>query len=329
MSRVPRCPSVPKGRIEGKIDKVSFQQRGFTHSRACAHPHHPPTSSHIRYNDPMPPKVEYLLLGHVTRDLLPNGARIGGAVTYAALTARILGRRPAVFTSCEKRFSLSSLEGIPIARMDSKATTTFENRETPKGRVQYLRALASSLDFERIPPLWRRVEILHLAPVMNELPSTPPPDSLSYAFLGITPQGWLRRCDEEGRVHPAPWEAEALLRRADAVVLSIEDLGGDEARVRAMARAAKVLILTEGRAGARCFWNGREDHIPAPLVSEIDATGAGDIFATAFFIRYYTLRDVLRAARFAACIAAHSVTRRGIEGIPLPDEVQFCQTEDA
>ena len=35
--------------------------------------------------------IDYLIIGHLTRDLLPNGTRLGGTAAYAALTARALG----------------------------------------------------------------------------------------------------------------------------------------------------------------------------------------------------------------------------------------------
>ena len=60
---------------------------------------------------------------------------------------------------------------------------------------------------------------------------------------------------------------------------------------------------------------------------EVDPVGAGDIFAAAFFSRLYTTRDPWEAGRFATHLAAFSVTRRGLEGIPTPDEVQTCLTE--
>jgi sugar/nucleoside kinase (ribokinase family) len=60
---------------------------------------------------------------------------------------------------------------------------------------------------------------------------------------------------------------------------------------------------------------------------ELDPTGAGDIFATAFFTRLYTTRDPWEAGRFATHLAAYSVQRRGLEGIPTPDEIQAAMTE--
>jgi sugar/nucleoside kinase (ribokinase family) len=54
----------------------------------------------------------------------------------------------------------------------------------------------------------------------------------------------------------------------------------------------------------------------------VDATGAGDIFAAAFFIRLYKTRDPWEAARFATLLASHSVTRVGLDGIPTAREIE-------
>ncbi len=60
---------------------------------------------------------------------------------------------------------------------------------------------------------------------------------------------------------------------------------------------------------------------------EVDPTGAGDIFAASFFVRLHTTRDPWEAARFATNLAAFSVLRVALEGIPLPEEVQAVMAE--
>ena len=37
--------------------------------------------------------IDYLIIGHVTQDITPNGPMIGGTASYASLTARALGMR--------------------------------------------------------------------------------------------------------------------------------------------------------------------------------------------------------------------------------------------
>jgi sugar/nucleoside kinase (ribokinase family) len=58
------------------------------------------------------------------------------------------------------------------------------------------------------------------------------------------------------------------------------------------------------------------------MEEEFDPTGAGDIFAAAFFVRLYLTRDPWESARFANQIAATSVTRGGLDGVPTQEEVQ-------
>ena len=85
--------------------------------------------------------------------------------------------------------------------------------------------------------------------------------------------------------------------------------------------------MTESAAGAVLYWNGDRRRFRAPEVKEMDATGAGDVFAAAFFIRLFKTRDPWEAARFATLIASCSVTRPGLEGIATPREIEECLME--
>jgi sugar/nucleoside kinase (ribokinase family) len=94
-----------------------------------------------------------------------------------------------------------------------------------------------------------------------------------------------------------------------------------------MANTCHVLAVTEGAAGARLYWNGDLRRFPALKVKEVDPTGAGDIFAAAFFWRFLVTHDPWAAARFATHLASYSVARRGLAGIPLKEEIQSCLVE--
>jgi len=273
--------------------------------------------------------IDYLIIGHLTVDLLPGGTRLGGTAAYSSLTARALGMRVGILTACEECLSAPELEseGIHVVGMRSEETTTFENKYTPSGRVQYLHKVAPSLDLSMVPEQWRNTPIVHLGPVAREVDPT-----LARAFtnslVGLTPQGWLRTWDQEGRVSFSDWpEATFVLQHASAAVLSIEDVRGDESLIEEMASSIRVLVVTEGANGARLYWNGDMRRFRPPQMQEIDPTGAGDIFATAFFVRLQTTRDPWEAARFATNLAAYSVTRFGLDGVPRPEEVQAVTTE--
>jgi sugar/nucleoside kinase (ribokinase family) len=260
--------------------------------------------------------LDYLAIGHIARDLTPDGARLGGTATYAALTARALGLRAGLLTATADDADLSPLNGLSVHRQPSQHSTTFENHYGPQGRTQFLRARAATLNDFDMPPEWQAVSIVHLAPIAREVPPDMPA-RFPGAFIGLTPQGWLRQWDDHGRVSPAPWEdADSLLAAASAVVISIEDVAGDWGLAEGWAARAAVLVVTEGERGATVFARGSRRHLPAPVVPVVDATGAGDIFAAAFFVRLWQTADPWDAARFAVALASDSVTRVGIEGVP-------------
>jgi len=274
-----------------------------------------------------PGPVDYLVIGHVAHDLTPTGPRLGGTVAYSALTARALGLRVGIVTSVGPETSLGSLKDIPIISIESPQSTTFENIYSKQGRLQYLRAQAAHIDLNSVPELWRRASIIHLGPLANEIEPILPKD-FSPALLGITPQGWMRKWDVDGRVSPSAWpDAESALAQADVVVISREDVGSDDEVIEHMAHQTRVLAVTEGAAGAVLYWNGDRRRFRAPEVQEVDATGAGDVFATAFFVRLFKTRDPWEAARFATLIASRSVTRVGLDGTPTQSEIESSLME--
>lgn len=271
--------------------------------------------------------LDYLVIGHVTRDRMPEGGfRLGGTVAYAARTAQALGCRVGVITGASEDLSLDeALPDIRLLRVPASVTTTFENRTTPQGRVQTIQAAAPPLTSSMVHPAWRFTSLLHLGPVAGECePGLA--DLFPNTFLGLTPQGWMRAWDGSGRVHPAPWKhADILLPRAAAVVLSEEDISGDEALAAHWATRTRALALTRGAAGCTVYAAGEKRDLPGHPVLEVDSTGAGDIFAAVFFVRLWQGDDPWTAARLANCVAAISVTRPGLSGTPTPEEIAHCR----
>lgn len=271
--------------------------------------------------------VDYLVIGHLTIDQTPEGPRLGGTAAYAGRMAQALGLRVGIVTSWGAEVSLAPLASIPVASFPTDQSTIFENVYTEHGRIQYLRNTAPKLDYYLVPEPWRQAKIVHLGPVAQEVePSLV--RNFPAALLGVTPQGWLRSWGPDGRVHAAEWpESSFVLQRAGAAVISVEDVENDEERIDEMAASCHVLAVTDGPGGAVLYWNGDVRRFRAPQVEEVDATGAGDVFAAAFFSRLYTTRDPWEAARFATQVSAISVTRPGLAGIPTPEEIEACMVE--
>jgi len=271
--------------------------------------------------------VDYLAIGHLTCDILPAGRRMGGTVIYAALTARALGLRVGIVTSHAGEAPLTELGEIPIINYPADFSTTFENIQTPSGRKQIIQHIAPTLNLNLIPDPWRNAPVVHLAPVAQEVE----PSLVRHfptALIGVTPQGWLRYWDSSGNVSTGEWpEATFVLQRIGAAIISLEDVAGDENRIEEMAASCRILAVTEGARGTRLYWHGDVRRFRPPEVKEVDSTGAGDIFAAAFFTRLHTTRDPWEAARFATQLAAYSVTRPGLSGIPTSEEIQECLVE--
>ncbi|MFN2233304.1 MAG: PfkB family carbohydrate kinase [Anaerolineales bacterium] len=272
--------------------------------------------------------IDYLLIGHLTCDLTPDGKRLGGTVAYSALMAAALGMRVGIVTSWGNEFQLEPQLGpISIINTPTEFSTTFENHDTSNGRVQTIHKVAAPLDMHLIPESWFNAPIVHLAPVAQEVD----PNLVRFfpnSMICVTPQGWLREWDQNGLVSRAEWpEASFVLERAAATVFSFEDMDRDEDRVAELVISSQVLAVTEGELGARAYWNGDVRRIRAPKVNEADTVGAGDIFATAFFIRFRQTKNPWEAARFATQLASLSVTRVGLDSIPTVEEIQSIMVE--
>jgi hypothetical protein len=271
--------------------------------------------------------IDYLAIGHITRDITPEGLLLGGTVSFAGLTALAFGLRVGIVTAIPEDLDLSPLDRIEIHKGQSRSASTFENIQTPQGRVQVIHIKADDIDIEDIPPDWRSAPIIHLGPVCRELDPCIIQE-FPHSFIGVTPQGWLRTWDKDGHVRLGDWtDADLILEHASAVILSIEDVHHDENRIEELVPKSRILVVTEGAAGARVYWNGDVRHFNAPDLKFVEPTGAGDIFSAAFFIRLAHTRDPWEAARCAVRVASTSVTRVRFAGVPTPEEIQSVLTE--
>jgi len=278
-----------------------------------------PTRPIVRHIEATP---DFLAIGHITRDLLPDGSwRLGGTVTFAALTASRLGLRAAIVTSAPSDVVAALdaiLPDIPLSVVPTEDATTFENIYSAAGRKQYLRGRAAPLTIDAIPPAWQDAPIVLLAPVAQEVDV-----SLVTAFprslLAATPQGWLRQWNADGLVEPAPLsDAETLLPHVRALIFSREDVQPPaEEVIGQWSRMASLVVETVGAEGAYLWRSGEQSELVAGYPArEVDPTGAGDVFAAAFLCELHATGDVLRAVDFANRVAAWSVEAPGGEGIP-------------
>ena len=268
---------------------------------------------------------DYLAVGHVTLDLVPGGdVVLGGAVSYAAATAAALGLRAAAVTRCAGAVRPGrTLSQVTWQVTQSERTTAFANRYDDDGRrVQTLLSVASAMERSDIPATVEPAGVMHIAPVIGEI-AADTVAGVAASFVGVTPQGWLREVAADGTVTPGPWRVpSAIVARADAIVLSAEDIAGDESRAAWLAMRVPVVVVTLGASGAVAYAEGRTWRQAAIEAEAHDPTGAGDTFAAALFTRLWEGATVADALRFAAGAAAFAVERTGPEGAACRRDVE-------
>jgi sugar/nucleoside kinase (ribokinase family) len=133
----------------------------------------------------------------------------------------------------------------------------------------------------------------------------------------------MRRWDNEGHVFRKDWDNfREVLPYADIVFFSEEDVENPEKHAQIYLEYTKMVVITRGKRGASLYTEKEEYRAPAFPAIQVEPTGAGDVFATAFLIKYFEIRDPLEAMRFANCVASFVVEKEGIYGIPSPEDVR-------
>lgn len=267
---------------------------------------------------------EFVAVGHATVDRFGDVTRLGGAALYAAVTAHRLGLSVGLLTSHGDDFPLDEVPPqIEVVTVPAAATTTFEHREVAGEREMTVQATARLLGEDDVPEDWAEASIVLLAPVIGEVDPRVA-TRFSDASLGAAVQGWLRHVGPGGLVVPCPWESpELLLGRIQALFLSVEDVRGQESEAAEWFQQVPVGVMTAGRAGALLFVNGERYTVPVGAVDEVDATGAGDVFAATFLVQYHRGGDPWEAARAATYAAALSV--RGVGWSSVPDRTALAR----
>lgn len=259
---------------------------------------------------------DFIAIGHVTLDRFGDTVRPGGAALYAAVTADRLGLSAAILTSHADDFPLDLVPPrVEVVSVPAGETTTFEHSDHGGERVLRVRAAAAALSADDLPEDWKDAPLVMLAPVLAEVDPL-----LSMAFpdaaVSAQAQGWLRVVEPDGGVSALAWEPGYLLARLQTLFLSQRDVLGQEAAMLEWLQRVPVGVVTAGRHGALLYVNGERYEVRPRVAREVDATGAGDVFAATFLVRYEEDGNPWTAAEAAACAAALSIEGEGWSAVP-------------
>lgn len=254
---------------------------------------------------------ELLVVGHVTRDFIRGETRLGGAASFSSRVAATLGIETALVTAAPADFSLMApLRALPrlsIHVVPSPEVTTFElDYSGPRRRV-IQRAVARPIRAEDVPPEWRNIPVAYVAPVAGECDRALV-DGLGSRLICAGLQGWLRRPGPDGAVEPTIHsEASSPPRGLSVAVFSEEDHPEAGFLAEQLARHGLTVALTRGRRGSTVRQGTQVWEIPAAPATEVDPTGAGDVFGIAITLALARGASAPEAATAAAAIAARVV----------------------
>jgi 1D-myo-inositol 3-kinase len=268
---------------------------------------------------------QYVIVGHVCQDLLPDGSlSLGGSVSYATTTALRMGYRVGVVTSAGPDLDLTQvLPGAQVACQRAAATTVFENIYQNGSRRQILHQRADVITCEDVPLAWRNVPLVYLGTIDREIDPSVFHCFTDETLICVMPQGFFRCWDEKGQVSFAEWTpSEAVLRRIHVLVFSELDVPDPEQLVRDWGEFIEIIVVTRAERGASVYQAGERCDYPGRPALEVDLTGAGDVFAAAFLIRLAELGDPCQAAGFANVAASFSIEGPGVTAIPFRRQVE-------
>jgi len=289
-----------------------------------------------------------VVVGSAARDIAdddPRGWRLGGGVSYSALTTARLGLPTgAIIGVDDEASSATELDllrdaGVDVHLVRLEHGPVFENIERPEGRLQLCGSHSDPLPVDAVPATWRRAPGWILAPVAAELPPDWAGVPADDAFVAVGWQGLLRELEAGQAVrHVAP-RPDPIIRRADLVGLSRDDVDRDAplADLYGLLRRGASLAVTQGDRGGLVAHGAHGDrdealelrHYPAvPSRELVDPTGAGDVFLAALAAARIEPRlvggriaqgfDLLLAAAAASLV----LEQPGMLGVPLRDAVR-------
>lgn len=257
--------------------------------------------------------INYLLIGTTTADLIDNRRILGGTVSYSASIVHRFGHNVRILSSGiqdeplhKPLHDVADLHIIP-----SEYTTTFENIYTDTGRVQIIHHTSSNLSPDMLPESWYDSQLVHLAPLTNEVDFSFA-SKFPNATVLLTPQGYMRQWGDDGIVHFKRWLDTDVLGAIDILVLSKQDIREAPELEFEFPKYTKHVVYTDGENGGIYYHNGVSIPYTAYSVSEVDPTGAGDVFASSLLASLPLLNnDMVAALKVAARMAAMTVTVEG------------------
>jgi len=239
-------------------------------------------------------------------------ARLGGDITFIAKLGNDIFGRQAI-----KQYQQEGIEtkyivtdatnpsGIALITVDAKgencivvasgANAHLQPQDLPDQQIKEAAMILTQLEIplETVEHVAKKAAEYKVPLILNPAPAQPLPAGLLKNTYILTPN-----------------QKEAGMLTGIAVT------DNESAIAAAKALAAKgvpIVIITMGKSGALLLQNGQTESIPAPEVTAIDTTAAGDVFCGSLAVALSEKVAIKDAVKFANAAAALSVTKMGAQ----------------
>jgi ribokinase len=260
-----------------------------------------------------------LVIGTVSLDVLHLGAHtvstVGGAGLYTALAAARAGAtvelcapRPAPLPEALQPVATHLAWSGPVITPD--ALPHLEIAQHGGGRATLLAAswgAEAQLTPACLPAALRQAAFVHIAALSTAQRQLDFLQTIT-SLRGEQPQPRLSVGTYARLAYGETAHVRTLLARADVFFMNENEATGVFGSVeQARTRPEALLFVTLGAQGALVITGNAVTHLPGHVVSEVDATGAGDTFCGATLAELAGGASPMVAAERAMALAARTV----------------------
>lgn len=288
--------------------------------------------------------MKFLTIGNITKDLLRTKEKeeyTFGGTSYCGITAAKLGCKSIILSRGNDELSewlkyLNS-EGAEVILQQDKNVAYFVNDYRSGERKQFLLNNTEKIEFDigdvgDIGDIGEKFDVIHVNPMFREV-------NLDL-FKKIRKQCNILSLDIQGLVRDVKgkqvvgrfWEErEKFLPFVDLLKIGKNEIVfiSKLSKLRDYKKnceelsslGAKIIEITCGIEGSWVY-DDKLYNIQSFRTKTVDETGAGDVYATSFAIKYFETKDVLESAMFASAAASFVVEDFGTKNIATRSDVE-------
>ncbi|HDQ59662.1 MAG TPA: hypothetical protein ENN30_00545 [Candidatus Woesearchaeota archaeon] len=262
-----------------------------------------------------------------------ESSRIGGASYYAGITSARLGAETTIITKLSEKFNSKWIkelekEKIKLIKQPAWTDTEYQVSYNAAGDKK-VKIISDAGNIVNVPEL--NPDVVVISSNINKVSSKvlkklKTPENI----LALDAQSFINYTDPKNKeLTKVPWlEKEEFLKSVDILKLNAKELyylTGKKTLNSALdllKLGPKIVTLTLAKQGAYIFYDRRYIKVPIYETKMVHKGGVGDVYITAFALRYKETEDITDAAYFAAAAASFAVEKHGAAGIEKLNKVE-------